>query len=107
MMSWKDAPHLHLRFTALTVNAEGHASPVPLPDNHTGVVGLILNVETMVQDLTALFAETEQRLLADPILVETLTRRAREIPQEDSKRPAGSAMEAWTTLIALRRWAGE
>lgn len=101
-MAWRDGARFHLRCTGATMDEAGHQHVAPLFPG-SKVVCLLLNVETMVEDLTALFSEIEARLRAEPELRATLERRAVEILEEDSKRPEGAAKDGWEAFIRARQ----
>jgi hypothetical protein len=101
-MAWKDSARFHLSFTGATMDAAGNLH-VTASEPGSRSVRLVLNVETMVDDLTLLFADVETRLLAEPELRGVVARRASEIREEDSKRPEGVVRTEWEAFIEARQ----
>jgi hypothetical protein len=105
-MSWKDGASAHLQVFGGRVDEEGHLHFVPIQKGERPA-RLCLNVESMVNDLNDLFAEVEAQLREDADLRARVERRATEMRDEGSKKPQGTAADAWREFLRGRGLPGD
>jgi hypothetical protein len=107
ILAWKDARIVHLKLVGVRWE-EGHLHLVPVTESAEQSPRLCIAVETLWEDLDALFRDLEAKLKGDPELAARVQSNAVALLSADEVRcqPEGPALAAWREYIQRERWEG-
>jgi len=102
-LTWKNGAAAHLRGISVRMVA-GRQEFSPFPAGTTTTPqDLCLNVETLRQDLDAVFAQCEARLVADPALARRFERNVVRNFKEFTRTCEGNKAREWREFLLARR----